>query len=49
MSAKQQAIMDIQKELSEHGKCFLAFHKQLNPIMNRLVKEHIKAQQHVKV
>ena len=34
MSVKDYAVQDIQEELSRQGKCFLAFHEELNPIMD---------------
>ena len=45
MSAKQVAIQDIKQELSIQGKCFLAFRKELNPVMKELVNNQIKAQE----
>lgn len=42
--AKKQAILDIKKELARDHKCFLAFHTSLNPIMDKLVNEQLKAQ-----
>ena len=44
MSAKQQAIKDIKQELSLHGKCFLAFRTELDPVMEELVSNQLKAQ-----
>ena len=44
-SAKEKAIKDIRESLRVQGKCFLAFHRELNPIMDKLVNEHIKAQE----
>lgn len=48
MSAKDLAIQDIQKELELNGKCFLAFHTELDPVMKRLVSNQIKAQRRKK-
>lgn len=48
MSPKKQAIQDIREELQRNGRCFLAFHSELNPIMRRLVNNQIKLQQSVK-
>ena len=45
MSAKELAIQDIKNELEKNHKCFLAFRTELNPIMDKLVSEHLKAQQ----
>ena len=45
MSAKQCAIQDIQEDLRIHGKCFLAFRKDLNDVMKQLVNEQLKAQE----
>ena len=44
MSTKEIAEHDIKQELSKNGKCFLSFHTELNPIMRKLVRQHIKAQ-----
>lgn len=41
MSVKEIAIKDIREELSKEGKSFLAFHKELNPIMRKLVKQQL--------
>lgn len=43
--AKQQAMLDIQADLTSQGKCFFAFVKKLNPVMGTLVRNHIAAQQ----
>lgn len=48
MSAKQQAIEDIKKDLKKQGKSFLAFHTVLNPIMHRLVLQQIQKQKSLK-
>ena len=45
MSVQELATRDIQEELSKNGKCFIAFHRELNPIMGKLVSIHIKSQQ----
>ncbi len=45
MSARKQAIRDIKESLRMQGKCFLAFHRELNPIMDKLVNNQIKAQE----
>ena len=45
MSAKQAAILDIQEDLSRQGKCFIAFREKLNPVMDSLVSEQLKAQE----
>ena len=44
MTARQQAIEDIRKELSSRNKCFLAFWKELDPIMDSLVINYIQEQ-----
>lgn len=46
MNAKKQAILDIKEDLKAQGKCFLAFHKELNSTINQIVKNHIKKQEH---
>lgn len=43
-SAKQQAIEDIQEYLTVQGKCFLAFHTELDDIMDELVEEQSQKQ-----
>ena len=45
MTAKKSAIRDIKESLRNQGKCFLAFRQELNPIMDRLVSEQLKAQE----
>lgn len=45
MSAKDAAIQDMIPELEKRNKTFLAFHSELNPIMDQLVEQHIRAQQ----
>ena len=42
MTAKEQAILDIQEELTKQGKAFIAFRTELNPIMDALVKEQLE-------
>lgn len=48
MTAKEQAIRDIKNDLRQSGKCFLAFHRELNPIMSELVNNQINRQEHLK-
>jgi len=45
MSIREIAIKDIREDLRKEGKSFLAFHRELNPVMNELVKNQIKAQE----
>ena len=45
MSAKEQAVMDIQSELEKEGKSYLAFRTQLDPVMDSLVSEQLQAQE----
>lgn len=42
-SAKKVAVHDIKNDLRQHSKCFLAFKKSLNPIMNELVKSYSRS------
>lgn len=44
MSAKQTAINDIKESLKEENKCFIAFHRVLNPIMDSLVRQQLDEQ-----
>ena len=48
MTAKQVAVRDIKNDLRQYAKCFLAFHKELDPVMKQLVKEQLKAQRLLK-
>ena len=45
MSARQDAVRDIKESLKTQGRCFLSFRRELNPIMDQLVEEQIKAQE----
>ena len=42
--AKVQAIRDIKKELRAHNQTFMAFIKELNPVMDKLVDEQLEGQ-----
>lgn len=44
MSPRRKAEHDIRKELTRQGKCFIAFRKELNPVMREIVKEHLEEQ-----
>lgn len=44
MTAKEQAILDIKKDLKETGKSFLAFHQDLNKVMHLLVIQQLRKQ-----
>ena len=44
MTAKQQAIKDIQNELDRNKKTFIPFITVLNPVMGQLVDEQLKMQ-----
>lgn len=43
--AKAQAIRDIKKELRAHNQTFMAFIKELNPVMDKLVEEQLEGQE----
>ena len=45
MSAKEQATLDIMADLKNQNKCFIAFRRELNPIMRKLVSHQIRQQQ----
>lgn len=47
MTAKSMAIKDIKNDLKQEGRTFLSFHRELNPVMKELVREHIKEQNHL--
>ena len=53
-TAKNMAIRDIKEDLKEQNKlnstckCFIAFRSYLNPVMRRLVSEHLKEQKSIK-
>lgn len=42
MSVREIATKDIQEELSRQGKCFLAFHSELDPVMDKIVENELK-------
>ena len=42
MSVREIATKDIQEELSRQGKCFLAFHSELDSVMDRIVENELK-------
>ena len=44
MSAKEYAVQDIKDDLMKEKRSFLAFRKELNPVMRRLVSRQIKDQ-----
>ena len=46
MSTKKQATEDIKSELQRQGKSFLAFHEELDPVINSLVMTQTIAQNH---
>lgn len=46
MSTKEQATEDIKRELQRQGKSFLAFHEELDPVINSLVMTQTIAQNH---
>lgn len=45
MNARECAVQDIREELAKKGKCFIAFHSELNSVMSQLVVEQINAQE----
>ena len=45
MSAKQCAVRDIFTDLAKSGKCFIAFHRELDEAIDELVNNQIKAQE----
>ena len=44
MNVRQFAIKEIKEDLKSRNKSFLAFRKDLNPIMRKLVTEQLKEQ-----
>lgn len=42
--AKRQALEDIMNDLKKEGKCFIAFRKNLNPVMGSIVRKYINKQ-----
>jgi len=44
MTAKTAAIRDIKAELKETSACFLFFHRELDPVMNDLVRDYTSVQ-----
>lgn len=47
MSARKQAVQDMMPELKKNHKSFIAFRRELNPVMRQLVTEQVKAQQEI--
>lgn len=47
MSAKDVAIRDMLPELESQNKCFLAFKKELNPAMRKLVGDQLREQRRI--
>ena len=47
MSARTQAIQDMMPELKKRNKSFIAFRRELNPVMRKLVSQQIKEQQSI--
>lgn len=47
MTAKQSAIEDIKNDLKAQGRCFIAFRRNLNPTMRKLVSCHIREQKNL--
>lgn len=45
MTIEDIATQDIKDNLRQHSRCFLAFRKKLNPIMNKLVDNYTKQQE----
>lgn len=44
MTARHQAIEDIKNELKMSQRCFLAYRKELNPVIDEIVKEYTDMQ-----
>ena len=47
MSARTQAIQDMMPELKKRNKSFIAFRRELNPVMRKLVSQQIKEQKSI--
>lgn len=45
MTVEEQATLDIKDELRKGSKCFRAFKKKLNPIMDKLIENYTKLQE----
>ena len=45
MTVEELATLDIKDELRQRSRCFLAFRKKLNPIMDKLVENYTKFQE----
>ena len=39
MDVREQAVMDIQEELSRQGKSFIAFHNELDEVMEEIAEK----------
>jgi hypothetical protein len=47
MSAKEQATLDIMADLEKSNKSFIAFRRELNSTMRKLVSRQIKQQKEI--
>ena len=47
MTARQQAELDIRKELARQKKIFIQFRQELNRSMRKLVRQHLAEQKMV--
>ena len=47
MTAKQIAVKDIKQELKESRKCFIAFRRVLDSVMNSIVAKQLDEQEHL--
>lgn len=45
MTIEDIATQDIKDDLRQQSRCFLAFRKKLNPIMDKLVDNYTKKQE----
>lgn len=47
MNAREQAIKDIKEELRKQHKCFLAFHKELDSPIEKIIKSYTTKQKEI--
>ena len=47
MTAKQQAVKDIKRSLKEQRVSFLAFHRELDPVMEEIVNDYLEEQKKI--
>lgn len=48
VTSRGEATRDIKQDLKEHGKVFMAFRKELTPVIKEIVDEYLEEQKQTK-